>query len=537
MIISVKRIGELIAKEEKKDLLNVLIENPNSKPLGRYPVEFKGRYPYVIYIQFERIADSVKFIEVGLEDFEKSKILKYLYKKKGGNSPNLSPTSKITEIEKTLSKKVIAWFNILKDKNIVISNNERLFLESIKKQLLLNYNLIVSEVQKYREDIPKKYGFIITLKIKEDDKQMYVGDFPIFRRLFLELSELRDESISSNNKVCSLCGEGKKLVFGNIDTYKFYTIDKRGFISGGFREEDAWKNYPVCSECKLFLEEGKKFIESNLSFKFYGLNYYLIPNFILGFNETPSEILDIFKDASKIISLKERSINSLTDDENEILDNFVNEKDYIGLNFLFLKKMNNAERILLLIEDVLPSTLMKIFDAKFYVDEIFNKEFNFGRIREFYRVSDSNNKNSDLDKYFLEITDKIFRLAKIDYYFLLRFIVKRIQEQFRKGENIHNQVISGLMVLLFLDKLDVISFREVVMEKSYFESVFERFKPIFEDPAKRGIFLVGCLTELLLRKQYADREMKPPFLKNLKGLRMNEKDIKGLLPKIQNKLE
>jgi len=41
---------------------------------------------------------------------------------------------------------------------------------------------------------------------------------------------------------------------------------------------------------------------------------------------------------------------------------------------------------------------------------------------------------------------------------------------------------------------------------------------------------------MLLRKQYKEREARP-FLKNLKGLRMNEWDLKGLLPKVQNKLE
>jgi len=44
------------------------------------------------------------------------------------------------------------------------------------------------------------------------------------------------------------------------------------------------------------------------------------------------------------------------------------------------------------------------------------------------------------------------------------------------------------------------------------------------------------LTELLLRKQHTERQAKP-FLRQLQGLRLNEKEIKGLLPKVQNKLE
>lgn len=74
------------------------------------------------------------------------------------------------------------------------------------------------------------------------------------------------------------------------------------------------------------------------------------------------------------------------------------------------------------------------------------------------------------------------------------------------------------------------------MEERIFDSFFAKYGPTFEMPLKRGLVLLGALTELLLRKQYSDREAKP-FMKNLKGLKMDEKDIKGLLPKVQNKLE
>ena len=74
------------------------------------------------------------------------------------------------------------------------------------------------------------------------------------------------------------------------------------------------------------------------------------------------------------------------------------------------------------------------------------------------------------------------------------------------------------------------------MEKSKMDLVFEKYGNTFKTPSKRGLFLLGTLTELLLRKQYTERKAKP-FMKQLKGLKMNEKDFKGLLPKVQNKLE
>lgn len=74
------------------------------------------------------------------------------------------------------------------------------------------------------------------------------------------------------------------------------------------------------------------------------------------------------------------------------------------------------------------------------------------------------------------------------------------------------------------------------MEPRLFDDLFKKYEPTFEAPVKRGLFLLGALTELLLRRQFKDRGSKP-FMKELKGLKMDQRDFIGLLPKIQNKLE
>ena len=73
------------------------------------------------------------------------------------------------------------------------------------------------------------------------------------------------------------------------------------------------------------------------------------------------------------------------------------------------------------------------------------------------------------------------------------------------------------------------------MTESRFEEFFGGLSPMLSTPAARGIFLLGVLTELLVNKQYTERGSKP-FLKQLKGLRLTENDIRGLLPRVQNKL-
>ena len=74
------------------------------------------------------------------------------------------------------------------------------------------------------------------------------------------------------------------------------------------------------------------------------------------------------------------------------------------------------------------------------------------------------------------------------------------------------------------------------MEESIFEDVFKKYGSTFALPVKRGLFLAGALTQMLLNKQAKERGAKP-FIKKLKGLKMVEKDIKALLPAVQNKFE
>jgi CRISPR-associated protein Csh1 len=111
-----------------------------------------------------------------------------------------------------------------------------------------------------------------------------------------------------------------------------------------------------------------------------------------------------------------------------------------------------------------------------------------------------------------------------------------IRKEFINDGYFMPRVKDALMDTMFLENLGLISFEEEDMEENIFETVFEKFGKSFRSPIKRGVFLLGALTQLLLKKQWADRNAKP-FMKYLKGLKLDEKDIKALLPKVQNKLE
>lgn len=293
----------------------------------------------------------------------------------------------------------------------------------------------------------------------------------------------------------------------------------------------------MCDECKDLLEKGRGFIDSKLNFRFYGLSYSLIPRIIISTDHVLEEIINILSDSAQTVSLKDRKKKRITSDENEILEFLADKRDVLTLNFLFLQRQQSAERILLLIEDVFPSRIRAIFNAKDEVDNTFNEDFNFGKIRTFFSKSDEGKRENDLNKYFLEIVDAVFKGKKLDFSFLTKFHMAVIRKEFINDGYFTFRIKDAMMNTMFFEKLGLITFEEGInMEEGFFDSLFARFGKSLNAPEKREVFLLGALTQLLLNKQWQDRSAKP-FMKKLKSLKMDERNIKALLPEVQNKLE
>lgn len=540
MLSAIRVIGKWQIEKSGKDELDVLIKEPNFRSGGK-----------VVFIKIDPGAKTYEGIE--LEDYDNFKKHQYLFRGGVSQGPNPSPVAIIpnakrgkTEeetstnlrkrLEKTFGGKILKWFEKYANGKTVLEM-EKTFLENIESILSENQVSIIQEIQSYVTEIPKKEGKLLTLKIKNEDEWKYIGDFDIFRNSLKEIEAEKTTGISANDKICSVCGYEKGTVSGSTGVFKFYTIDKPGFIAGGFKEQRAWKNFPVCSDCKFELEEGRRFIEENLAYRFYGSRYLVIPKLLLTDLVSKPDIYDILVDSKKTVSLKDRVKKRITADDNEILELLADARDVLTFNFLFMSKQQSAERILLLIEDVFPSRIKRIFQAKDAVDDITGESFNFGRIRDFFAKSDDKKRTYDLNKYFLDIVDKVFRGVVIDFSFLAKFYMHRIRRGFISDNFFSPMVKNAIMSTLFFEKLGIITFEEVRdMDESIFKDIFVRYGSSLGKPEKRGVFLIGVLTQLLLNKQWSDRKAKP-FMKHLKGLKMDERDIKALLPKVQNKLE
>lgn len=563
MIEAIKEIGEYALKNNNlnpDNPIDIIVEDPAST----------SAYKHVLLIILNETENGFEYGGIQQEEYSKDKKEKYLYKKGSSKGTDLSPTSRITELEKTFNNKTIAWFKkIVNDKGISLQKNEIQYLNDIYKCLEHNKNEILKDLNDKIDNFGKNENGIISLLLISSNKHCnYIGEINVFQKIMVhQFSENLYHSLTykidsiAYDQICSVCKKKAEEVYGLVTTYAFYNVDKPGFVSGGFDRSESWKNYPVCVKCALSLEAGKQYIDEYFKYNSYGFNYYIIPKLFK--QDGKEKIYQLLEEYRKNIidgnlTIKREYGNLLSDTEDDAFEILSNQSNVLSNNLLFYEKSNAAFRILLYVEDVLPSRLRELFEAKRTVDKrsifedfIWNdrkQSFTFGNIWYFY----SKNKEQDYSKYFLEITNNIFTSRKIDYTFLLNRIIGKVRKDFVNNYNISLSTLKGLQLLDYLNTLHLLNnfTGDIDMAKNsthiFYEMntqvdikanmLFNEFPNFFNSPAKKAIFLQGVLTQFLLDIQWQERKATP-FRTKLQGLNLDEKIVKKLLPEIQNKLE
>ena len=563
------KIGKWVRKnEDSEDLIRDFVQNPNEK----------GNISKVFEIILKQQGKGFVYEKVNVSEFSETRLMKYLYRHGSPRGSDVTPTSKFAgDMKKTFKNKIYKCIgDIEKEKiSIGLTSDEQRIITQINKALSASEKDIIISLQKQLEDIDQKEGSILTLVFSGNEGKQYIGDMELFRKILQNKAKEKyykkhGTKSLGQNQICSVCHEKQKEVYGFVNTYNFYAVDKPGFVSGGFKQQDAWKNYPVCYNCAVNLEQGKKYINENLSFSFYGFKYLLIPKFITGkFVEESMEILeDAFEQkASEILKsgFEKKFRYHLTSAENEIFDLISEQEDYISFDFLFYAEKQAAFNILLHIEDVLPSRLKQLFQIKTRIDQIDifsrvktdkNDEakrlvFNFGILRDFFPLI---SKKRTYDKNFLELAGKIFSHKPIDYNFVMQAIVRKIRPVFINNKSTEILCLKGYMLLNFLAELGILSKGGVKMDikiiddlkesfssedKTYSEKIerfFSAHGDFFDCAPKKACFLTGVLVRKVLNIQFKANNATP-FQKKLHGLRLSESVIKNVSKEAQAKLE
>ena len=532
MIEALRGIGKYSLKRKNidpDDIISILTENP-----------INNDNQNAIEIDFETKNNGLKYCQVLTNKADSLNYRKYLYKPKAAAGANYTPTCLISGkgIEVTFHNRIINWASgNVNRKGIVgmlaksiIENKDNIFNDLIKKDKELNLT-----------------GCILTIKVNSS----YLGDLKEFREYFINNYYENKSKISINKGTCSICGT-QGFVMGNIKPWNFYSLDKPGYIASGFKSKYGWRNFPVCKKCGLYLEEGKKHVEDNLSFRFARIPYFLIPKSLLNKEELLEECLD-FIEYDRVKQVKMKDLKKLADDEDEILDFASELNDQISFDFLFYEKVQQKFSIILYLQDILPSSIKELIKNKEEIEkywifhnaykeknELKNVEFNFANLK--YIIGDTT--------IFLNIVEKVFKRRPIDYYYLLSLILNTLRAISVNPDFSYTKptTLKSWQTLMYINRLGLfvnknaggdgkMSLNVINNEiRGKIEKFFDTFKETFDTDAKKAVFLTGVLVQFLLNIQKQDRG-SDPFRKRIKGLKMSKQDIIKIFPEAQNKLE
>jgi len=470
MIEALRAMGEYAKENSQESLLSQVVENPNSN----------GNYNTVLIIVFKEENDEVVFDEIEVEEFTVEKLDKYAYKFGSSRGGDLTPTSKITDLEKTFNR-IKKPLNKI-EKSLEDSKEGRI-IQGIKENL--QEEKLSKEIFSKLSDVEFEDNAILTLGYRKKGKLMYVGDFEIltsslmnrYDKKFYYRSSYRkseEESIGENN-TCYICSEKSNETYGFASPFSFYTVDKKGFTTGGFDRGEAWKNFPVCSDCAKILDLGRDYLEEKLSAEFSGLNYFIIPETVFGAEMGErAEYYGILEtlEEHKSMSFEERTQAALTRAEDDLFYAMSEFDNYVNFNLLFYESQQSAFRILLYVEDIIPSYLNEIFDAKNKIEkdtlfrnltgkdgDTFSLKFNFNIISDFFYIDPNENNRQDMKDQFLEILDKIITGRQISYHLLIKRFTEHLRLKYRQGDSIWYDNLKAIMILKFLNELDLLAYK------------------------------------------------------------------------------
>lgn len=449
MFDAIRKLGCYIIENENLEVEDTLVEKS------------KMRDANIVCAVFELNGKNVAFDQVHLEKYDSERSTKYLYRTLRHGRYDVTPTTRIISPDKVKDRAVL-WF-----KKYAERQGDWL-IQALKDEITRKADEIFAEVsRKYNELVREnRRNLMFTMKIKEGEKEKYLGDYEIFRRVFEEESTkpffAKYNVESKSVATCHLCGKNKE-VFGFASPFSFYTFDKRGFAPNFIREE-AWKRAPTCAECAISLEAGKQFLDQYLLKDFYGFRFYVIPKFI--FEDVNADLIEDIKDANK-----RNYAESLLCVEDDILDLMKEKKNTFGLIFMFIRpKQKDFFDIVKYVEDVPPSWIKKIYDAlketeafslaeESSLKKILGKKHVGGLrgltigglIRLFF-------PSPNYDKNFIDVVGDILAQRKVDKDLLIKAFTREIRNMHvnKKGRSEKILCLKSFILLLLLHKLELI---------------------------------------------------------------------------------
>lgn len=514
MIYDIYRVGKAVSGFE--DEIEPLLKPDTPKNIT-----------HVIWINISYSENGANFDNIEVLEYSDNIPLLSLLRKASSNGTNYGPSAQVTEIEKTFTKKIIPWFQE------AAKEAEK---EEEQKDLLTIYDLLIQNQEDIlciaNEKAVKTKDINYMMSIKLNGEAPY--KIPMFYRYYEK--KIRKKIVGEENHIgtCCLCGENNVSLVPKLDVFKFYTLDKPGFVNGGFQDEYIWRNCPVCTSCEPVLREGKKFVLNNLHFKFFGLDYYLIPSSTCS-KERMDFLLDQLTDIKeKSFSFKEKIENEFETLSGDIFEDLAEQDDINSYRILFFRKDNSAERILLDVKDVFPSRFSLLYGAKHKMEATYEKftgeKFTFRYFRNYLSKSEPGSKVFDLNNNFLALTQAIFKKQIISLKSLMPFYMNNIRRALLNDEYFFHTTIRAWIGIQYLQEIGCMNHEEEegIMDIRL-EEALKPYRIGLDSEIKIALVLTGVLAQKVMNIQAVNLNGSTPFFNKLKGLKMREGDVKGVV--------
>lgn len=494
--------------------------------------------------------------ELEEEVFRPAFISKYLYRELSGTRGTfLLPTLKLYIPKKRSSN------DFKKD----IDRLKRTLTNKLFEYYIINISefgtQIISNLHSF--NFNPDFGYLFTIKF--NDK--YIGEIEDFKNLLIENAyskyfQTKKFISKGKNKVCSVTYQESGEVWGKVDTLGF-TVDEQVFVRNGFEQNQSYKMFPVSPNAVTILEGAKNLLFEKCSNNFYGMKYLILPHIINGKDKVVQEAMEEFLNKSTLPLSHDRS-KSIIDKEDilkEIIDDAKLSHTNIYYDLLFYRQ--NKKQLVLKnhLSDILPSRLRKVFNVKHSIENkfkdlnniIFRKSRNNIEVKEFFItflvVKDYFSKKVKTDTIFhpmfFKILEAVFYGNYLDESVILKAFHITVVSHFKnRNENKYafsQSVKESFALYQFLYQLNLFKYKKYMETQNTntvaldVDGFINQHSNFFDSEYKKGIFMLGVLTNKLLAKQ-KNKLKSEPFLKNLNNLNLDESEIKKMFPKLLNKI-
>lgn len=410
---------------------------------------------------------------------------------------------------------------------------------------------------------------LVTVKLIDDSGEKYLGDIADYRRLFqTAVTETKVEPLKQRHREatkprCTVCNNDAAQAEFQQNPLPFFFIDKPSFMPNGDPDE-AFKVFPLCTECFVDLRRGQKYVEKYLDFAVASaegrraeVRFWLIPMLTdldhMGYLRKLNQTITTVERPGTYHYLYLRNLKTMCESmdafsavetEESSLDA---SEAYLCFTAVFYTNDRQGHmRLISRSEGIYPKHLRFMIETKKQIDLLdpFRQQgirFGFPLLRDF--VGDS--KSGGWYATLASVLGDIFTKTPIDTSLLLKALVTKIQDTAERNADlavitqVSLRALSVVEYVIHLEQADSIENQP----SRYQTALLDQAMIFLNDHAKllvdgtlRAVCATGIAAGILLEVQRQERGGSMPFWGRLSRLEMDLERVKGLFPQVVNKL-